>query len=120
MMIIVDKNCSCSIIHRAWFARPRGAVIGLTEEVNAPLMQRVFGCTGLHCGLHLRKLVVAIDFIDWESAGVSSKLDIKMTKVPAAHVQRSLLTWIPQGERLVMFDTLEELAFVIGSSKKGF
>ena len=94
--------------------------IGLTEEVSVPLMQRVFGCTGLHCGLHLRKLVVALDLIDWESAGVSSKLDIKMTKVPAAHVQRSLLTWIPQGERLVMFDTLEELAFVVGSSKKGF
>jgi len=50
--------------------------IGLTEEVSAPLMQRVFGCTGLHCGLHLRKLVVALDFIDWESAGVSSKLDM--------------------------------------------
>jgi len=94
--------------------------IGLTEEVSVPLMQRVFGCTGLHCGLHLRKLVVALDLIDWESAGVSSKLDIKMTKVPAAHVQRSLLTWTPQGERLVMFDTLEELAFVVGSSKKGF
>ena len=94
--------------------------VGLKEDVSAPLLQRVFGSTALHCGLNLRKLVVAIDLIDWEAAGVSSKLDIKMTKVPAAHVLRSLLTWTPQGERLVMHDILEELAFVVGSSKQGF
>jgi len=51
---------------------------------------------------------------------VSSKLDIKMAKIPVSHVQQSLQTWIPQGEWLVMYDTSEELAFAIGSSKQGF
>jgi len=69
--------------------------MGLNENVSTPLMQRVFGCTGLHCVLSLRKLVCAIDLHDWEAAGVLSKLDLKMTKVPAAHVQKSMLTWVP-------------------------
>ena len=94
--------------------------VGLHESVSTPLLQRVFGCTGLHCGLNLRKLVCAIDLYDWEAAGVLSKLDLKMTKVPAAHVQKSVLTWVPQGERLAMQDLLEELAFAIGSRKQGF
>ena len=94
--------------------------VGLHESVSTPLLQRVFGCTGLHCGLNLRKLVCAVDLYDWEAAGVLSKLDLKMTKVPAAHVQKSMLTWVPQGERLAMQDLLEELAFAIGSRKQGF
>jgi len=94
--------------------------IGLTDDLSNTVLQCVFGSTGLHCGLNLRKLVVAADFFDWEHAGVASKLDIKLTKVPALHVQKSLLTWIPLGQRLVLQDTQEELAFVIGSNKQGF
>ena len=90
------------------------------DNVILHMMQHVFGCTELYFGLAFRKLVVAIDLIDWEEGGVAEKEKVKMAKIPLPNVKKSVLTWLPNGNRLVVQDTLEVLAITIGRNRSGF
>jgi len=90
------------------------------DDVIIHVMQHVFGCTDLHFGVAFRKLVVAIDLFDWEEGGVAEKENVKMAKIPLANVKKSVLAWLPNGQRLVVQDTLEALAIAIGRNRSGF
>jgi len=84
------------------------------------MMQHVFRCTDLCFGAAFRKVVVAVDLFDWEEGGVAEKENVKMAKIPLANVKKSVLTWLPNGQRLVIQDTLEVLAIAIGRNRSGF
>ena len=94
--------------------------IGVDETVTRLLMQQVFGSTELVIGLHTRKLVCALDMFDWEESGVSCKKDVKLVKIPAGHVTRSLTTWIPKGDGRTFQETMEGLGAAIGGNQIGF
>ena len=46
---------------------------GLPDKLCDHFAQDVFGCTEIIPSLHLRKVLVALDMIDWESAGFKKK-----------------------------------------------
>ena len=94
--------------------------LDLDDTVASRIMQNVFGDTDLIVGLHTRKLVVALDMYDWEESGVKEKEEVKMAKIPVEHVKKSLLVWIPRGERRSLQDALESLGAAIGRNQSGF
>ena len=49
-----------------------------------------------------------------------TKQDLKMAKVTASQVKRSLLTWVPKGEGRTFLVTLEALGENIGRNEIGF
>jgi len=90
------------------------------DDVIIHMVQHVFGCTDLCFGVACCKLVVAVDLFEWEEGGVAEKENVKMAKIPLANVKKSVLTWLPNGQRLVIQDTLEVLAIAIGRNRSGF
>ena len=96
--------------------------IQVEEGVAALLMQHCFGSTELVVGINTRKLVVALDMFDWEECknGEDLKQDIKMNKVPAERVKKSLAMWLPMGEQRTVQATMESLAALWGANRCGF
>ena len=94
--------------------------IGVNEVVAKMLSQQVFGSTEVVIGHNTRKLVCALDLYDWEEHGAKHKQDIKISKIPANYVQRSIATWVAKGEGIAFQETMELLAEVIGSNRVGF
>lgn len=90
------------------------------ETVASLLMQHVFGSTELLVGLDTRKLLVALDMVDWEESGVKEKTDIKMAKVPAERVRKSLATWLPKGEGRTFQEFIENIGQILGANPVGF
>lgn len=95
-------------------------LVGVDETVASMMMQHVFGSTDIVVGLHTRKLVVALDMFDWEESKVTQKKDVKMAKITAASVKRSLDTWLPLGDRRNFQDTMETLGAQLGDNEVGF
>lgn len=92
-------------------------VVGLEDTLTGHVMQGVFGSAELVIGLHIRKLVCAVDFFDWEESGVSKKDELKMTKIPGGHVRKSLASWMPPGSGRACQDAVEALAEALGTAK---
>ena len=85
------------------------------------LMQQVFGSTEIIIGYDTCKVMCAVDLIDWECLeGVEVRSDIKITDLKAAHVKRSLQTWLPRGQGIEFQHAMEALGDVIGPKQKGF
>ena len=57
--------------------------VKVNEMVASLLLQQVFGETELVVGLHARKVVCALDLVDWEESGATLKQNIKMVNMPA-------------------------------------
>lgn len=94
---------------------------GISDTVAHLLMQQVFGSTEIIIGLDTRKVVCALDLIDWEGLeGVTLRSEIKMNLVTSTHVDRSIHTWLPRGQSLEFQQAMESLGFIIGANKKGF
>jgi endonuclease III len=93
--------------------------VKVDEDVASLLMSHVFGSTEMAIGLHARKIVCALDLFDWEDSG-ATKQDLKMAKVTASQVKRSLCTWVPKGEGRTFLVTLEALGENIGRNEIGF
>ena len=84
-----------------------------------PLMMHLFGSTDLVISIHGRKIVTALDMLDWEESGASDKLDIKMEKLPPLWVKKSLMTWLPRAEYVRFFDTMGSLGPLLASQAQG-
>lgn len=69
--------------------------MGIDDYVSTILLQEAF-CefTGPAISLSARKILVAIDMVDWEEFA-PDKSDINMKHVTDELVQRSLMTWLP-------------------------
>ena len=85
---------------------------GIDSFVVHTLMQDV--------GLNIRKVVVAIDLIDWEALGVERRSDVKVKDLTAKHVKQSVLTWLPKGLGLDFQKAVEKVGEAIGTNKIGF
>ena len=93
---------------------------GLEDTLARYVTQGVFGSTELVVGLHLRKLVCALDLFDWEESGAKAKNELKMSKIPGIHVRKSLSVWMPPGQGRAFQDAMEALGEALGSIKQGF
>ena len=94
---------------------------GLDDSVARKLMQDVFGSTEIVIGLNIRKVVVAIDLIDWEGInGVERRSEMKSKDVTPAYVKRSILTWLPAGTGMPFQDAVERIGAAIGKNTVGF
>ena len=93
---------------------------GVENGVARQLMQQIFGSTEIVVGLNTRKVVVALDLIDWEFLAVEQKSDVKMKNLSASHVKCSILTWLPREHGLDFQESLEQIGLAIGSNRSGF
>ena len=93
--------------------------LGLEDTVVCLLMQHVFGSRELVVDIHARKILTALDMVDWEEPGFTAKSDIKMVKLNGMKVKRSLLTWLPKGEAASFHDTMHSLGALLSSKTHG-
>jgi endonuclease III len=93
--------------------------IGVEEPVSSLLMQQVYASSELVVSLHTRKILVALDMVDWEEVGVENKSEVKMSKVTAEKVRRSVRTWLPKGEAAKFHDTLDSIGNLVASKNLG-
>ena len=93
--------------------------LGIDDTVASIMMQQVFASTELVVGLHARKILVAVDLYDWEETGVAQKRDVKMAKVSADHIKKSLKVWLPQHYYAGFHDLMETIGETIGSNQVG-
>ena len=93
--------------------------LGLDETVSSLLMQNVFGSPELTVGLHARKILTALDILDWEEADVEDKTKVKMVKFPAEKVKRSLKTWLPNANQVGFHDMMESIGTFLASKSLG-
>ena len=93
--------------------------IGCDETTASLLMSHVFGSAELPVGLHARKILTALDMIDWEESGAEVKVRVKMVSLPAAYVRKSIKTWLPAGETRDFHDLMESLGGLLGNMKIG-
>ncbi|CAB9504958.1 unknown protein [Seminavis robusta] len=89
------------------------------DTVTSLLMSHVFGSTDTVVGLHTRKILTALDMVDWEESGTSEKAEIKMVDLPPALVKRSLKTWLPKGEGSALHDKMDSLGRILGNLRQG-
>lgn len=93
--------------------------LGIKDPVASLVMCNAFASTELVVSLHARKILTALDMVDWEEAGVEKKSDVKMTKLPVEKVKRSLHTWIPRGEKARFHDTMDGVGSVLSARCQG-
>jgi hypothetical protein len=89
------------------------------ETVASQLMTQVFGSTEFFVGLHARKILIALDMYDWEESGATCKEDVKMSTISAAHVKKSLRTWMPKGTGKDFHDMMESVGTIISAKRQG-
>jgi endonuclease III len=87
--------------------------------VSDLLLLDVFGAPQLVVGLHARKILVALDMVDWEETGATLKSDVKMVDVKAGNVKKSLQTWLPLGEKAGFHDLMESLGAIVSDKSCG-
>jgi hypothetical protein len=88
--------------------------IGLKEPLPSLLMQQAYGASSeLVISLSTRKVLVALDMVDWEEFGSKSKSEVKMGKVTPEKVKKSLRTWLPRGEGILFHDTMDSVGSLI-------
>ena len=99
----------------------KAGLIGATisESVATKLMQDVFASTELVVSFHARKIVVALDLHDWEES-TKNKQEFKMKMLSAERARKSLLKWIPKGQRRHFQETMDALGDTLGVGEKGF
>ena len=90
----------------------------ISETVATKLMQDVFASTELVVGRHARKIVVALDLHDWEESA-KNKQDFKMTKLGPERARKSLLKWLPKGEKRNFQETMDALGDTFGEGEVG-
>lgn len=91
-----------------------------TDDTTARLLlQQVFGSTELVIGLRARKICTALDMFDWEETGISQKTDLKMVKISAASIKRSLKTWMPKGTGSEFHDVIDTLGSFMAADRRG-
>ncbi len=96
---------------------------GVDQTLARRLCRDVFGSSQLVIGLNTRKVVVAIDLIDWEGlgdGGFTRRSDVKPKDVKAQIVDGSVSTWIPPGLAGSFQDALESLGDIIGANARSF
>lgn len=94
--------------------------LDLDEAVASLLMQHVFGSSELVIGLHARKILTALDMLDWEETEIEEKKDVKMAKLPPDRVRKSLKTWLPMGQALEFHDTMDSLGALLAAPPIGY
>ena len=94
--------------------------LGLSDYIVALLLNHVFGSAELLIGMHARKILTALDMVDWEGmSGAKKKSDVKMTQISDSRVANSLMTWLPRGEKGLFHDTMTSIGNLISCQKKG-
>jgi hypothetical protein len=91
----------------------------LVPNVVSLLSTHIYGIPDLVVGLHARKIVTALDMVDWEESGTAKKSEVKMKDIQASHVQKSLLTWVPPGHKSSFHDLMESLGPVLSDRSSG-
>lgn len=93
--------------------------VNVEDTVALLLMSHVFGSTDLIVGLHARKILTALDMYDWEESGAVQKTDVKMVKIPAAMVRKSLKSWLPKGDGRDFFDLMNSVGSLLQHLQPG-
>ena len=91
---------------------------GIDDTVATLQMQHVFGSSDILVTLHARKILTALDMLDWEEVS-ELKSGVKMADLPHNRVKKSLKTWLPKGAGLSFQDTVESLGAFIESKEVG-
>jgi endonuclease III len=91
---------------------------GVDDVTASLLLTQVFGATELIVGLHARKILIALDMVDWEFTG-EEKTKLKLSKLPAEKVKRSLFTWLPKGEASTFHDTMNSIGNLLCARTQG-
>lgn len=92
--------------------------LGVDDTVTSLLFSEVFGSPELVVGLHARKILVALDMVDWEFA-CTEKSKFKMSSLTVSMVKRSLMTWLPKGEVTLFHDTMDTVGNLLAARVKG-
>jgi len=93
--------------------------IDVEDTVASLLMQHAFGSTDIVAGLHARKILTALDMLDWEETKAENKKDVKMADLPPGRVKKSLKTWLPKGESVGFHDTMDSIGSLIAARRSG-
>lgn len=93
--------------------------IGLKEPLVSLFMQHVYASSELVITLDTRKVVVALDMVDWEEFGAKTKSAVLMGKVNEGKVRRSLRTWLPKGDGVHFHDTMDSIGRLVSARTIG-
>lgn len=93
--------------------------IRVEEPVSSLLMQQAYASSELVVSLHTRKVLVALDMVDWEEAGTDQKSEVKMAKLTTDKIRKSLRTWLPKGESVNFHDTMDSIGNLLASRNIG-
>jgi endonuclease III len=99
--------------------RDKLEALKLSPVVLGLLLSHAFAMPEVVVGLHARKIVTALDMVDWEEAGTTMKTKVKMTDLPPSHVKKSLLTWLPPGQRGSFHDLMETVGTIVSDKTCG-
>lgn len=86
---------------------------------TVPLVMHIFGSTDLVISIHARKILTALDMLDWEESGAPKKLNVKMVDLPPDRVKKSILVWLPKAEFVQFYDTMYSLGTLLASTAQG-
>ena len=82
-------------------------------------MQHVYASSELVITLDTRKVVVALDMVDWEEFGAKTKSAVLMSKVLEGKVRKSLRTWLPKGDGVHFHDTMDSIGRLVSARTLG-
>jgi hypothetical protein len=92
--------------------------VGLEEPLISLLLQQAYASSELVISPNTRKVLVALDMVDWEEFG-STKSQVKMGKVTPEKVQKGLRSWLPKGEGMHFHDTMDSIGGLIIARSSG-
>ena len=57
--------------------------------------------------------------VDWEETGATKKTEVKMVDLPASRVKKSLLRWLPLGEKAAFYDIMDSIGTLLSDQHIG-
>jgi len=93
--------------------------IRLTPAVRGILLLEAFASPELFVSMHMRKIVIALDMVDWEEHGAKKKSKVEMKTFPPELVKKSLRMWLQKGEGVKLHQLMVQLGTLLGQDKRG-
>ena len=92
--------------------------MGVDSTAALLLISQCFGATELIVGNHARKILTALDMVDWEEVA-AEKSKVKMSKLPGDKIKRSLRTWLKRGAAPSFHDTMDTMGNLLSARTQG-
>ena len=109
--------------YKGWIPMSQQSFKAVLKEVDGAVgsffVQQAFGRGDVTVGLNGRKILTALDMVDWEEICNGQKSEVKMNKLLPYRVSKSLKTWMPGEQCLRFYDVTESLGDVFARNEKG-